>query len=119
MAFSGARICRRCQCAVAPRTALRRAGLQRAPVAKHRPARVVAAQSRRCRSGWYRATGCIEQQNLKTKNRKEVSRMQKKFEAPELTLIGQADELVMGSGFGGDDYPQQLAPDFEFEQDSL
>ena len=43
--------------------------------------------------------------------------MQKKFEAPELTLIGQADEVVMGSSVGGDDYPQQLAPDFEFEQD--
>lgn len=43
--------------------------------------------------------------------------MQKTFEIPELTLIGQADEVVMGMGFGGDDYPQQLAPDFEFEQD--
>jgi len=43
--------------------------------------------------------------------------MQKKFEAPELTVIGSADEVVMGTGFGGDDYPQQLAPDFDFEQD--
>ena len=45
--------------------------------------------------------------------------MQKKFEAPVVTVIGQADEVVMGFGSGGDDYPQQLAPDFEFEQDNL
>ena len=45
--------------------------------------------------------------------------MQKNFEAPALTVIGQADEVVMGGGIGGDDIPQQLAPDFEFEQDSL
>jgi hypothetical protein len=43
--------------------------------------------------------------------------MQKKYEAPELTLIGQADEVVMGLGIGGDDLPHQTAPDFEFEQD--
>lgn len=45
--------------------------------------------------------------------------MQNKFEAPELTLIGNADEVVMGSNLGGDDLPCQLAPDFEFEEDSL
>lgn len=43
--------------------------------------------------------------------------MQKKFEAPKLAVIGHADQIVMGIGIGGDDYPQQLAPDFEFEQD--
>ena len=43
--------------------------------------------------------------------------MSKKYEAPELTLIGQATEVVMGFGFGGDDLPQQAAADFEFEQD--
>jgi hypothetical protein len=43
----------------------------------------------------------------------------KKFEAPELTLIGQAGEVVMGSGLGSGDFPQLAAPDFEFEQDSL
>jgi hypothetical protein len=43
--------------------------------------------------------------------------MQKKYEAPELTLIGQADEVVMGSGCCGNDLAQQTAPDFEFEQD--
>ena len=45
--------------------------------------------------------------------------MQKKYEAPELTLIGQAGEMVMGAGFIGGDSPLQTAPDFEFEQDSL
>ena len=43
--------------------------------------------------------------------------MQKKYEAPELTLIGPADEVVMGTGDGGDDLPHESAPDFEFEQD--
>ena len=45
--------------------------------------------------------------------------MQNKFDAPELTLIGQAVEVVMGSGGNGFDGPWQVAPDFEFEQDSL
>ena len=44
--------------------------------------------------------------------------MQNKYEAPELTLVGQAEEVVLGFGLGGDDVPNQLAPDFEFEQDS-
>jgi hypothetical protein len=43
--------------------------------------------------------------------------MLKKYEAPELTLIGQANELVMGNGDMGSDMPLQSAPDFEFEQD--
>jgi hypothetical protein len=43
--------------------------------------------------------------------------MQKKYEAPELTLIGKANDVVTGSGIGGDDAPHQAAPDFEFEQD--
>ena len=45
--------------------------------------------------------------------------MQNKFKAPELTLIGEAGEVVMGSGIDGLDSPLQTAPDFEFEQDSL
>jgi len=45
--------------------------------------------------------------------------MQNKFDAPELTLIGQASEVVMGAGSLGNDVPLQTAPDFEFEQDSL
>jgi len=45
--------------------------------------------------------------------------MQNKFDAPELTLIGQASEVVMGFGGSGVDGPWQTASDFEFEQDSL
>jgi len=45
--------------------------------------------------------------------------MQNKFEAPELTLVGHAGEIVMGSGGNGFDGPWQVAPDFEFEHDSL
>ena len=43
--------------------------------------------------------------------------MQHQYETPELTLIGEADVVVMGTGIGGDDFPKQLAPDFEFEND--
>ncbi len=45
--------------------------------------------------------------------------MQKKYEAPEVKLIGQAAEVVMGTGINGDDAPFQTVLDFEFEQDSL
>src|SRR5215469_4273196 len=55
----------------------------------------------------------------KITNRKEVNQMRKTYEAPEVALIGQADEVVMGSGIAGDDIPNQTAPDFEFEHDSL
>jgi len=55
----------------------------------------------------------IEFDNL----RKEVNLMQSKFEAPELTLIGEADEVVMGGGGSGPDLPFMLEWDFEFEQD--
>jgi len=30
--------------------------------------------------------------------------MQNNYEAPELTLIGEANEVVMGAGVGGDDH---------------
>lgn len=44
--------------------------------------------------------------------------MQQKYEAPELTLIGEANNVVMGSGMGGSDMGFMLsASDFEFEQD--
>ena len=43
--------------------------------------------------------------------------MQKKFEAPELTLIGRSDEVVMGAGNGFGDVILQAGSDFEFEQD--
>ena len=45
--------------------------------------------------------------------------MQNKFEAPELTLVGQADDVVMGITTGGNDFPLNFGSDFEFEQDSL
>jgi hypothetical protein len=54
---------------------------------------------------------------LKILERKEVSPMQNNYEAPELTLIGEANEVVMGAGIGGDDLPKQFGLDFEFEQD--
>ena len=43
--------------------------------------------------------------------------MQNNYEAPELTLIGEANEVVMGAGVGGDDLPRQFGLDFEFEDD--
>jgi hypothetical protein len=43
--------------------------------------------------------------------------MEKQYEAPELTLVGKADEVVLGVCGGGDDYIGQVAADFEFEQD--
>ena len=43
--------------------------------------------------------------------------MQNNYEAPELTLIGEANDVVMGAGIGGDDLPKQFGLDFDFEQD--
>jgi hypothetical protein len=43
--------------------------------------------------------------------------MEKQYEAPELTFVGQADEVVLGVSGGGDDYIGQTASDFEFEED--
>jgi hypothetical protein len=43
--------------------------------------------------------------------------MQEEYEAPELIQIGQADEVVMGTGTGGDDLPRFFGWDFEFEED--
>ena len=43
--------------------------------------------------------------------------MKNNYEVPELTLIGEANEVVMGTGAGGDDFPKQFGMDFEFEQD--
>jgi len=43
--------------------------------------------------------------------------MQDQYESPELTQIGEAAEVIMGAGCGGDDMPQQFGWDFEFEQD--
>jgi len=43
--------------------------------------------------------------------------MQKRYEAPYLTVIGKADHVVMGLTTGGTDNGQIGAPDFEFEHD--
>ncbi len=43
--------------------------------------------------------------------------MQNQYEAPELTLIGEANEVVMGISSGGDDLPKYFGSDFEFEHD--
>ena len=43
--------------------------------------------------------------------------MQNNYEAPELTLIGEADEVVMGTSGSGFDLPFKSTMDFEFEQD--
>ena len=43
--------------------------------------------------------------------------MQNQYEAPELTLIGEAYEVVMGTTNSGDDLPRFFGFDFEFERD--
>ena len=43
--------------------------------------------------------------------------MKKHYQAPELMLIGEAQDVVMGSGIAGFDSPHLAAPDFEFEED--
>lgn len=43
--------------------------------------------------------------------------MQKRYEAPSLTVIGKADYVVMGASSGGTEAGMFGAPDFEFEPD--
>ena len=43
--------------------------------------------------------------------------MQNNYEAPELTLIGEANEVVLGTGGSGLDLPHEFGADFEFEHD--
>jgi hypothetical protein len=43
--------------------------------------------------------------------------MEKRYDVPELTMIGEANEIVMGFGGSGIDFPFQTSTDFEFEQD--
>jgi hypothetical protein len=43
--------------------------------------------------------------------------MQKRYEAPKLTLIGQTDEVVLGYPGSGLEGVEKFTPDFEFEQD--
>ena len=49
--------------------------------------------------------------------RKEETTMQNNYEAPELTLIGEANEVVMGLNGSGFDLAHEFGADFEFEQD--
>jgi hypothetical protein len=43
--------------------------------------------------------------------------MQKQYEIPELTLIGQAEEVVQGVGGLNGDLGMESMPEFELEQD--
>lgn len=43
--------------------------------------------------------------------------MAKQYEVPQLTLIGQANSVVLGTPIGGLDNGNNSAPDFEFEHD--
>jgi hypothetical protein len=43
--------------------------------------------------------------------------MNKQFEAPELILIGEAAEIILGVQCAGDDHVGFSALDFDFEQD--
>ena len=43
--------------------------------------------------------------------------MQNNYEAPELTLIGEANEVVMGLNGSGFDLAHEFGMDFEFEHD--
>ena len=43
--------------------------------------------------------------------------MQNNYEAPELMLIGEANEVVLGLSGEGVDFPHEFAMDFEFEHD--
>jgi len=43
--------------------------------------------------------------------------MENNYEAPELTLIGDVNEVVMGASIGGNDFPKEFGADFEFEDD--
>jgi len=43
--------------------------------------------------------------------------MQNQFEAPELALIGEAEDVVLGLMGNGSDNNGQCAYEFEFEED--
>ncbi len=43
--------------------------------------------------------------------------MEKQYEAPELTLVGEAGDVVMGSAGSGFDLPHKAPLDSEFEED--
>ena len=60
---------------------------------------------------------CLLKEMIENSRRKEETTMQNNYEAPELTLIGEANEVVMGTNGDGVDFPHEFAADFEFEQD--
>jgi len=43
--------------------------------------------------------------------------MEEEYEVPELTVIGEANQVVMGGNIGGFDLGNKTAMDFEFEHD--
>jgi hypothetical protein len=43
--------------------------------------------------------------------------MKKQYEAPELTVIGEADVVIMGASIGTSEGGLYAASDFEFEDD--
>ena len=43
--------------------------------------------------------------------------MQKQYEVPQLTAIGQVKDIVMGFNSGASDNSMESAPDFEFVPD--
>jgi hypothetical protein len=45
--------------------------------------------------------------------------MQKIYEAPELNLIGEATQVVLGSSGPTQEFFTQAGSDFEFEQDEI
>ena len=46
-----------------------------------------------------------------------VDAVQQDFEAPELTVIGEAGDVVLGVPFSGFDHRGLTAPEFEFKAD--
>jgi hypothetical protein len=60
----------------------------------------------------------VKERVCEIENGKEVNQMENNYEAPELTLVGETSEVVMGiASFGGDSNGHLAAPDFEFEED--
>jgi hypothetical protein len=60
----------------------------------------------------------MRETSLSDQNRKEVNKMEEQYEMPKLVLVGQADEVVLGSPGAGFDSAFGFAiNDFEYEQD--
>jgi hypothetical protein len=60
---------------------------------------------------WYRAQTLVQPN-------KETTKMQEQYVAPELKLVGNAADVVLGStGAGGDYMAEAIIEDMEFEAD--